>query len=103
MQMGLCSDLSENNSEERVRRFGEVAQVLLRTGQIVVSTTNTFSLAQHQIIRTLVHPYPVLTVHLSFTPEPLPEGTDLGFVCPWELAAPVLDILGKMAELGILP
>jgi len=62
--MGLCGDLSDKNTEEIVRRFGEVAQLLLRAGQIVVSTTNAFTLAEHQIIRTLVHPHPVLTVHM---------------------------------------
>ena len=100
--MGLCSDLSDKNAEELVRRFGEVAQVLLRAGQIVVSTTNTFTLAEHQIIRTLVHPHPVVTVHMSFSAEDLPEHTDLGFVAVDDLQKPVRKILDKMAELDIL-
>jgi bifunctional enzyme CysN/CysC len=102
LQMGLGSDLVDKNCPEMVRRFGEVAQLLLRTGQIVVSTTNSFSVAEHQIIRTLVHPCPVLTVHLSFAEEPLPEQTDLGFLSRQNLEAPLLRILEKMAEMGIL-
>jgi len=102
LQMGLCSDLSDKNAEEMVRRFGEVAQVLLRAGQIVVSTTNTFTLAEHQIIRTLVHPHPVVTVHMSFSAEDLPEQTDLGFVATDDLQPPVQKIMDKMAELDIL-
>jgi len=102
LQMGLCSDLSDKNAEELVRRFGEVAQVLLRAGQIVVSTTNTFTLAEHQIIRTLVHPHPVVTVHLSFSAEDPPEHTDLGFLAAADLQPALRAILDKMAGLGIL-
>jgi bifunctional enzyme CysN/CysC len=102
LQMGLCSDLSDWNSEEMVRRFGEVAQVLLRAGQIVVSTTNTFSLAEHQIIRTLVHPHPVVTIHMSFCAEELPEQTDLGFEGKGDLGQAVDRILERMTELDIL-
>ena len=100
--MGLCGDLSDKNSEEMVRRFGEVAQVLLRAGQIVVSTTNAFTLAEHQIIRTLVHPHPVLTVHMSFSAEDLPEHTDLGFLATDDLKPAARKVMEKMAQLAIL-
>ena len=103
LQMGLCSDLSDNDGEEKVRRFGEVAQVLLRAGLIVVSTTNTFTLAEHQIIRTLVHPHPVVSVHMSFSAKHLPEQTDLGFLAAGDLEQPVREILEKMSALAILP
>jgi len=102
LQRGLCSDLSDWNGAEVVRRFGEVAQVLLRAGLIVVSTTNTFSLADHQIIRTLVHPHPVVTVHLSPGAEELPEHTDLGFLTGDELGQCVDRILEKLTEVQIL-
>jgi bifunctional enzyme CysN/CysC len=102
LQMGLCSDLSDKNTEETVRRFGEVAQVLLRAGQIVVATTNSFTLAEHQIIRTLVHPHPVVTVHMSFCADDLPEHSDLGFAVASDLEPPVQTILEKMVLLGIL-
>jgi bifunctional enzyme CysN/CysC len=102
LQMGLCGDLSDKSTEEMVRRFGEVAQLLLRCGQIVVSTTNSFSVPEHQIIRTLVHPHPVVTVHLSFSADDLPEQTDLGFVARSDLELPVQKILEKMAQMAIL-
>jgi bifunctional enzyme CysN/CysC len=102
LQMGLSRDLEDRNDEEMVRRFAEVAQVLLRAGQIVVATTNTFSLSDHQIIRTLVHPHPVVTVHISFTEGEPPENTDLCMVAPEELDQPVRQILDKMEETGIL-
>jgi bifunctional enzyme CysN/CysC len=100
--MGLSRDVHEANNAEMVRRFGEVAQVLLRAGQVVVATTNTFSLAEHQIIRTLVHPHPVVTVHLSFTETEPPENTDLNFVASDELDIPVRKIMEKMEEVAIL-
>jgi bifunctional enzyme CysN/CysC len=102
LQMGLGLDVGEKNNEEMVRRFGEVAQVLLRAGQIVVATTNTFSLADHQIIRTLVHPHPVVTVHMSLTEVQAPESTDLCFTATKDLEEPVRDVLGKMTEKKIL-
>jgi bifunctional enzyme CysN/CysC len=102
LQMGLSRDIEEQNNAEMVRRFGEVAQVLLRAGQIVVATTNTFSLADHQIIRTLVHPHPVVTVHLSFSEAAPPEHTDLDFIASDDLDTPVKKILEKMEEMSIL-
>jgi bifunctional enzyme CysN/CysC len=102
LQMGLGLDVGEKNNEEMVRRFGEVAQVLLRAGQIVVATTNTFSLADHQIIRTLVHPHPVVTVHMSLTEVQAPESTDLCVTATKDLEEPVRDVLGKMTEKKIL-
>jgi bifunctional enzyme CysN/CysC len=85
-----------------VRRFGEVAQVLLRAGQIVVSTTNTFALADHQIIRTLVHPHPVVMVHMSFAREAAPENTDLAFLESEDLKTAAKRIVEKMEEIGVL-
>jgi bifunctional enzyme CysN/CysC len=102
LQMGLSRDVGDRNDEEMVRRFAEVAQLLMRAGQIVVATTNTFSLADHQIIRTLVHPHPVVTVHISFTEAEPPENTDLYFMAQEELEAPVRQILEKMEEITIL-
>src|SRR2546422_1624932 len=44
------------------------------TGLIVVSITNALGGADHQAIRTLVHPTPVITVHMSKGEEaPPPE------------------------------
>ena len=102
LQIGLGSDISTEDKVEAVRRFGEVAQVLLRAGQIVVSTTNTFAQADHQIIRTLIHPHQVITVHMSFTAGTLPENTDLAFLETDDLKNAAKLIVNKMEELEIL-
>jgi len=102
LQIGLGNDLSTEEKTEMVRRFGEVAQLLLRAGQIVVSTTNTFALADHHIIRTLVHPYPVITVHMSFAKEKAPENTDLVFLEAEDLRMAAIMICKKMEELEVL-
>ena len=102
LQLGLGMDLPADEKDERVRRFGEVAQVLLRAGQIVVSTTNTFAQADHQTIRTLVHPHPVVTIHMAFEREELPEQTDLAFLEADDLKAAAKQIMAKMDEMGIL-
>ena len=57
---------------EMARRYGEVARLLVDTGLIVVSTTNPFGMAYveaAQAIRTLVHPVPVIAIHMSKAPE----------------------------------
>src|SRR2546422_7386780 len=61
LRRGLDADLSEEDTDEIVRRFGEVARLLMDTGLIVWSTTNALGGADHQAIRTLVHPPPVIT------------------------------------------
>jgi bifunctional enzyme CysN/CysC len=102
LQLGLGSDLSEDGKNEMVRRFGEVAQILLRAGQIVVATTNTFAQADHQIIRALVHPFPVVSVHMAFSRGELPENTDLDFLETDDLGMAAAKIMTKMEELNIL-
>jgi bifunctional enzyme CysN/CysC len=102
LQLGLGIDLSEDDRNEIVRRFGEVAQVMLRAGQIVVATTNTFALADHQIIRTLVYPHSVLTIHMSFEQSDLPGNTDLSFLESNDLKLAARRIVEKMEEIGIL-
>src|SRR2546425_12864227 len=82
LRRGLDADLSEEDTDEIVRRFGEVARLLMDTGLIVVSTTNALGGADHQAIRTLVHPTPVITVHMSKGEEAPPPDTDLAFAGP---------------------
>lgn len=100
--LGLGSDVTEEDKNEMVRRFGEVAQILLRAGQIVVSTTNTFAHADHGIIRTLVHPHQVISVHMAFAEGATPEGTDLSFLESSDLPEAAKVIVDKMEELGVL-
>nr|WP_279342346.1 adenylyl-sulfate kinase [Geotalea sp. SG265] len=100
--LGLGSDVTEQDKEEMVRRFGEVAQILLRAGQIVVSTTNTFAQADHRIISTLVYPHQVISVHMSFTKGEVPEKTDLHFLESDDLKKAAKQIVEKMEEMGVL-
>jgi len=102
IQLSLGRDLSESDKMEMVRRFSEVAQILLRAGQIVVSTTNTFALADHQPIRELVHPHTVVTVHMAFERRELPENTDLDFLESEDLEEASKQIVKEMEEKGIL-
>ena len=102
IQLSLGRDLSESDKIEMVRRFSEVAQILLRSGQIVVSTTNTFALADHQPIRELVHPHTVVTIHMAFEKGDLPENTDLDFLESEDFDEASKQIVKKMEEKGIL-
>jgi len=102
LQYGLGTDLSDADKEEMVRRFGEVAQILLRSGQLVISTTNTFALADHQIIRTLVHPHAVITVHMSFALGSVPKNTDLNFLESDDLQQAAKQVIELMEENNVL-
>jgi bifunctional enzyme CysN/CysC len=102
IQLSLGRDLPESDKIEMVRRFSEVAQILLRSGQVVVSTTNTFALADHQPIRELVHPHTVVTVHMAFERGELPENTDLDFLESEDLEEASKQIVKEMEEKGIL-
>ena len=100
--IGREKELSSEDKTEMIRRFSNVAQILLRTGAIVVTTTNTFALADHQPIRELVHPHRVVTVHMAFTREGLPENTDLDFLESDDFDEASRKILSKMEVMDIL-
>ncbi|HEX9285310.1 MAG TPA: adenylyl-sulfate kinase, partial [Nitrospirales bacterium] len=84
------------------RRFGEVARLLIDTGLIVVSTTNAFGGADHQAIRTLVHPAPVIAVHMSKSDEVPPPNTDLAFAGPKDFDALADRIIQELKARGVL-
>ncbi|GKS56785.1 adenylyl-sulfate kinase [Nitrospira sp.] len=98
LRHGLDSDIHAEDASETVRRFGEVARLFMDSGLIVISTTNTFSRADHQAVRTLVQPAAVLAVHLSNHPEEPPPNTDLVFAGPKdfeEIAKRIIDELKR--------
>ncbi|MCA9517252.1 MAG: adenylyl-sulfate kinase, partial [Myxococcales bacterium] len=67
--LGVDRDLAASmNKAEMVRRYAEVAYLFLDAGQIVVSTSNTFALADHAAIRTLIGANHVLHVHVGEEP-----------------------------------
>jgi bifunctional enzyme CysN/CysC len=75
--LGVEADLAERPDRvEITRRYAEVAYLMLDAGHLVVSTSNTFGLADHGIIRTLVHPHPVVHVHVGA------EGTGADLTLP---------------------
>ena len=108
LRRGLDADLAESDAAdavEMVRRYGEVARLLADTGLIVVSTTNPFGLPPHQVtqsIRTLVHPAPVVAVHMSKTDEEPPPSTDLHFAGPKDYDAAARQIIEALKERGVL-
>ncbi len=62
--LGVDADLVwlESTQRELVRRFAEVARILLDTGHIVVSTTNAIGLADFAQVQALIPNFPVLII-----------------------------------------
>lgn len=108
LRRGLDADLSEEErgqTTEMARRYGEVARLLIDTGLIVVSTTNPFGLAYREAseaIRTLVHPVPVITVHMSKTAEEPPPNTDVTLTGPTDFDAATARIVEELKRRGVL-
>ncbi len=75
--LGVDADIELDDVDELVRRFGEVAHLLLDAGLIVVSTTDLIGVRDHVGITTQVSPFPTFVVHLGPEAEGLPEATDL--------------------------
>ncbi len=108
LRRGLDADLSEEErgqTTEMARRYGEVARLLTDTGLIVVSTTNPFGLAYReasQAIRTLVHPAPVIAVHMSKSEEEPPPNTDVVLAGPTHFDAATTRIIDELKRRGVL-
>jgi bifunctional enzyme CysN/CysC len=108
LRRGLDADLSEEEktqTAEMARRYGEVARLLIDTGLLVVSTTNPFGLAYREAlasIRTLVHPAPVVAVHMSKTQEDPPPNTDLHLTGPQDFDEAAHRIIEELKRRGVL-
>ncbi|WP_447975326.1 GTP-binding protein [Nitrospira sp. Kam-Ns4a] len=108
LRRGLDADLAASDSAgvaEMIRRYGEVARLLIDTGLIVVSTTNPFGAASQQAaqaIRTLVHPAPVIQVYMSKSPDEPPPEADLSFCGPEDFDAAARQILEALKRRGVL-
>ncbi len=65
--LGVDADLvwMESTQQELVRRFAEVAHILLDAGQIVVSTTNSVGLADFAAVQALIPDFAVLVVEVD--------------------------------------
>nr|MBA3937726.1 adenylyl-sulfate kinase [Planctomycetota bacterium] len=66
--MGVDHDLTVDATQaELVRRFGEVAHLLLTSGAILVSTTNAIGLADHSSVQALIGATPSLAIEVDPT------------------------------------
>ncbi|MEE9205002.1 MAG: adenylyl-sulfate kinase, partial [Nitrospirales bacterium] len=75
------------------------------TGLIVVSTTNAFGAAHNQAaqaIMTLVHPAPVVAVHMAKSDEEPPPNTDLAFAGPKDFDAAARQVMDELKRRGVL-
>jgi bifunctional enzyme CysN/CysC len=65
--LGVDADLvwMQSTQEELVRRFAEVAHLLLDAGHLVVSTTNSIGLADFAAVQALIPDFPVLAVEVN--------------------------------------
>ncbi len=108
LRRGLDADLTNEErgqTAEIARRYGEVARLLIDTGLIVVSTTNPFGLGYRevvQVIRTLVHPAPVIAVHMSKMDEEPPPNTDIVLSGPKDFDAATRRIMEELKRRGVL-
>jgi bifunctional enzyme CysN/CysC len=108
LRRGLDADLAKadhTDVTEMARRYGEVARLLIDTGLIVVSTTKVFGqgyLQAAQAIRTLVHPAPVIAVHMSKQTEEAPPNTDLHFSGPKDFDELARRIIEELKRKGVL-
>ncbi len=95
--LGVDADIAFDDIDELVRRFGEVAHLLLDAGNLVVSTTNVIGLSDHREIATLISPFKMFVVHVGPEAEGTPEGADLRL----DPNPNIEDALGRIiAELG---
>ena len=98
--LGVDQDLiGTMDKDEMVRRYGEVANLLLDAGHLVISTSNTFGLADHGIIRTLVAPDRFVVIHVGDSPPPDADFTLDRCDDPLTCAATVRR---SLASLGVL-
>jgi len=100
--LGVDADIDFDDIDELVRRYGEVAHILLDAGNLVISTTNVIGLAEHAALATLVAPFPMLVIHLGPEAEGLPEGADLRLDPEVEVDAAVAAITAELARRGRL-
>jgi bifunctional enzyme CysN/CysC len=65
--LGVDADLiwKESTQHELVRRFAEVAHLMLDAGLIVVSTTNSIGLADFAAVQALIPDFPVIAIEVD--------------------------------------
>lgn len=78
----------ESTQRELVRRFSEVAHLLLSAGQIVISTTNAIGLADFAAVQALISNFQIFTIEVD------PAGTS---IAPCDLR-----LTGRETELRVV-
>ena len=102
--LGVDADISFDDIGELVRRFGEVAHILMDAGNLVISTTNVIGLADHLALQTLITPFSMFIVHMGPEAEGLPDGADLRLdpqpdLSDDRLLEPIVAALGERGRL----
>lgn len=100
--LGIDSDIAFDDIDELVRRYAEVAHILLDAGNLVVSTTNVIGLSDHRVIATVIAPYKMFIVHLGPEAEGLPEGADIRLDPNTDPGAAIAQIRSELSARGRL-
>lgn len=101
--LGLDHDMSVDAArQELVRRFGEVVNLLLTAGLLVVSTTNAIGLADASSVQTLIGDAPSIVIEID------PSGAstancDLRFTGNESEAQVITTVVGLLESKGLLP
>ena len=101
--LGLDHDMSVDAArQELVRRFGEVVNLLITAGLLVVSTTNAIGLADASSVQTLIGDAPSIVIEID------PSGSstancDLRFTGAESEVQVVTRITELLAQRGIVP
>lgn len=100
--LGVDADIAFDDIDELVRRFGEVAYILLDAGNLVISTTNVIGLADHLAIQTQISPFRMFIVHMGPEAEGLPEGADMRLDSNPAVADAVDAVMAELQQRGRL-
>jgi bifunctional enzyme CysN/CysC len=101
--LGVDADLVwiESTQHELVRRFAEVAHILLDAGNLVVSTTNAIGLADIAAVQALIPDFPVISVLIDVTGGGRDEG-DLRLTGKESEAEAVSKVLSLLNEKKVI-
>jgi bifunctional enzyme CysN/CysC len=100
--LGVDADIAFDDIDELVRRFGEVAYMLLDAGQLVISTTNVIGLTDHLVLQTQISPFQMFVVHIGPEAEGLPEGADMRLNPRPDVEGAVAAIVAALGQRGLL-
>ncbi|HWN69953.1 MAG TPA: adenylyl-sulfate kinase, partial [Haliangium sp.] len=100
--LGVDADIAFDDIDELVRRFGEVAYILLDAGHVVISTTNVIGLTNHLVLQTTISPFQMFVVHIGPDAEGLPAGADMRLDPRPAVDGAVAAIVAELERRGLL-